>query len=453
MTLEGPVAISTDEVVELLVALIRNACVNDGTPDSGHEHRSVETLADYFGSRGREFEPHPSRVSTLYRVEGRRPEAPSLMLMGHTDVVPVTAEGWSVPPFEGVRSDGFVWGRGTVDMLNQTAAMAAVFKRYLTGEIPPPEGDLFFFAVADEEAAGKLGAQWIVDRHWDEVACDFLLTEIGAPALAGGSGPGVPVTVAEKGPHWRRFRTDGIPGHGSQPYGTRNALVPLARAIAALDEHPPPVVITSEWRRFVEAWGPPPSLAAALVDVDQIDSAIDEIALDDPGFARWVHACTHLTISPNTLHAGVKANIVPDRASCEIDIRTLPGQDAESVFDHFRKALGPDFEDEITIEEIESTRSTSSAPEGLLWDALEEALGSVQPQARLLPTLIPVATDARFFRPRGTVCYGLGLHDERIGFGEFLSMFHGHDERVSEESVGLTARLYAEAVASFNRRA
>ena len=279
-----------------------------------------------------------------------------------------------------------------------------------------------------------------------------MYNRIGAPALTGGSGEGVPVTVAEKGPHWRRFRTSGIPGHGSQPYGTENALVPLARAIARLEEHPPPVEITDEWRRFVEAWGPPGELAAALVDPDRIDAAIDELALDDIGFARWVHACTHLTISPNTLVAGIKANVVPDLAAAEIDIRTLPGQDTETVHDHFRKAIGPNVEEEIEIEALESTRATSSAPEGPLWNALEAGLAAVAPQARLLPALIPVATDARFFRPRGTVCFGIGLHDDRIGFGDFLTMFHGHDERVSERSVGLTTRLYAETLAAFDPR-
>ncbi|MDX1691026.1 MAG: M20/M25/M40 family metallo-hydrolase [Acidimicrobiia bacterium] len=442
-----------DEVVELLVALVRNACVNDGTPDAGQERRSVETIADYLGARGREFEPHPGRVSTLYRVEGTDPEAPSLMLMGHTDVVPVSPDGWSVDPFEGIRSDGFVWGRGTVDMLNQTAAMAAVFKRYLDGEVAPPAGDLLFFAVADEEASGTFGAHWIVEHHWEEVACDYLLTEIGAPALTGGAGPGIPVTVAEKGPHWRRLRASGTPGHGSQPYRADNALLPLARAITRLDEHQPPVAITDVWRRFVAAWGPPRALAEALVDPDRVDAAIDELALDDPGFARWVHACTHMTISPNTLEAGVKANVVPDRAVAELDVRTVPGQDADSVHDHFRKAIGPGFDDDLDLDPIESTPASESPTDGPLWEAMETAIDRVAPGARLLPTLIPVATDARFFRPRGTVCYGLGLHDDRLGFGEFLSMFHGHDERVSERSVGLTARLYAAIVDDFSRSA
>lgn len=436
------------EVVELLVALIRNACVNDGSPDSGHEARSVETLTGYLGERGTEYELHPERTSTLYRVPGTVPDAPSLMLMGHLDVVPVSAEGWSRDPFGGEVHDGFVWGRGAIDMLNQTAAMAAVFRRYLTGETAPLPGDLMFLAVADEEAGSRLGARWLVDEHWDDIGCDYLLTEIGTPSLEGAHRTGLPVTVAEKGPQWRRLTSRGEPGHGSQPYGARNALVPMADAVSRLAQSPPPAHITDEWRRFVAAWDPGHPLTTDLVDPDQIDDAIDRIALDDLGLARWIHACTHLTMSPNTLAAGVKANVVPDLAVAELDIRSLPGQDEEDVDDHFRKVIGPSFDD-IDVEIVEATKASGSEPAGPLWDAVEGAVADLSPGRHLIPALIPVGTDARFFRPKGTVAYGVGLFDDRVGFGDFLRMFHGHDERVSEDSVGLTAELMGRIVARF----
>jgi acetylornithine deacetylase/succinyl-diaminopimelate desuccinylase-like protein len=375
------------------------------------------------------------------------------MLMGHTDVVPARGETWSHDPFEGRRVGGYIWGRGAVDMLDQTAAMAAVMRRYLTGEAPPLPGDLLFFAVADEEAAGHLGAEWVTEHHWDDVRCSYLLTEIAAPALPGGSGPGLPVTVAEKGPMWRRVRARGTAGHGSQPHGSHNALVPVADAIRRLAGSPPEAEITSEWRRFVEAWDPPVDLAEALIDPDRIDAAIDLLALDDAGFARWVHACTHLTVSPNTLHAGVKANMVPDLAEAEIDIRALPGQDEASMLDHLRKAIGPGLFEEIEIHPMETTSASGSPPEGPLWSAIADAADSIGGEGlRPIPTLIPVATDARFFRSRRTVAYGVGLFDDRIGFGEFLSMFHGDDERVSEVSLGLTAELYLRTLERFGER-
>jgi len=441
--------IPASEVSDLLVALIRNRCVNDGTPDSGHEHRSVATIEGYLGVADLRFEPHPGRQSVLYRIEGTQPGAPSLMLLGHTDVVPVTRAGWSVDPFEGVRSDGVVWGRGAVDMLNQTAAMATVFRKFLQGEVPPPSGDLIFLAVADEEAGGKLGAAYLTEHHWDAVAADYVLTEIGAPMRSGAAGPGLPVTVAEKGPHWRTFRARGIPGHGSQPYGARNALVPLARAITRLADTDPPVILSDEWRDFVAAWEPGAEVAADLLDPDRIDAAIDRIAETDLGLARWVHACTHMTVSPNTIHAGVKANVVPDDALAEIDVRMLPGQQTADLLDHFRKAIGPDFEEVVEITEVESTPANGSVPEGPLWQAIGDSLEMAVGHRRLLPTLIPVATDARFFRRRGSIAYGMAVFDDTVGFGDLLSMFHGHDERVSEVSLGLTAEHLLATVVRF----
>jgi acetylornithine deacetylase/succinyl-diaminopimelate desuccinylase-like protein len=427
------------EVAELLVALIRNACVNDGSPDSGNEQRSVETLIAYLGEPGMVFEPHPGRTSLLYRIAGTVRGAPSIMLMGHTDVVPAPAEGWSVDPFAGERSGGFVWGRGAVDMLGQTAAMAAVFKRYLDGSLSPPPGDLAFLAVADEEAAGHLGAEWLVEHHPGEVACDYLVTEIAAPALPWSTG--TPVTVAEKGPHWRRLRTSGCTGHGSQPYGTRNALAPMAQAVARLEGTAPGPEITDEWRRFVSAWGPPGELADRLVDVDRIGDAIDELAEFDLGLARWVHACTHMTVSVNTLRGGVKANVVPPAAEAEVDVRTLPGQDESTVLEHICRVHGPDLDDLVEGEAMETQSAGGSPPAGPLWEALGEALGRLG-GGPPVPTLIPIATDSRYFRRLGTVCYGFGLLDDRIGFGEFLTMFHGPDERIGEDSLGRTAALY-----------
>lgn len=438
----------TGAVTELLVALIQDACVNTGAADSGHEERAASTLEGFLGQPGEVFEPHPGRRSLLYRVPGTDPSAPSIMLMGHTDVVPASPTGWSVDPFAGLRRDGFVWGRGAVDMLNVTAAMAVVFKQHLLGRAPRLPGDLLYLAVADEEAAGTLGARWLVDHEWESVRCDYLLTEIGTPLLDGVSGPGLPVTVAEKGPQWRRVVGHGTPGHGSQPYGTANALIPVADVAARLAEAPPPVAITAEWRRFVEAWDPG-EIAADLLDPDRVDGAIDLIATDDLGLARWVHACTHLTVSPNVLRAGVKANVVPEAAEAEIDVRSLPGQDTADVDDHFRKVIGPGLEEEVEIITMESTPATGSPPAGPLWEAISAALTSLRPGARLVPSLIPVGTDARFFRQRGTCAYGVGLFDDRVEFGDFLRMFHGHDERVSEASLGLTTALLGRTVEAF----
>lgn len=440
-----------ETTVALLQALIQNECVNNGDPDSGFEFRSVATLQQYFGLEGRVFEPHPGRKSLLYRIPGRRPEAPRLMMMGHLDVVPVSPEGWTRPPFGGVIEDGFVWGRGAVDMLNVTAAMAVVAKRLLTGELPQPTGDILFLAVADEEAGGTYGAEWIIDHHWEEVACEFLLTEIAYPALATTDGMAAVINVGEKGPHWQMAYSEGVPGHASQPFATDNALVPMARAIAALAEADTPVIISDEWLAFVGVLDLPDELREALTDPDMVDEAVGTLAEKDEGFARYAHACTHMTVTPTILTSGTKANVIPDRAEAAFDIRTLPGQDETTVADHLAKVLGDDIE-RIRFVPQRSQTATSSKVGTELWEALIDAYEVHTGSRLVVPAITPAATDARFFRNRGVIAYGAGWFDDRMGFTDFLSMFHGHDERVSVASVEQTTAFLETVVERFSDR-
>ncbi len=426
--------------IELLQALIRNACVNDGTPASGQEHRSVSTLADFFGRSGTIFEPAPGRQSVVYRIPGSDPTAPTLMLMGHTDVVPANPAGWSRDPFGGEISDGFVWGRGAVDMLNLTASMATVFARYLAGDAEPPPGGLAFLAVADEENAGGLGARPLVDERWDLVACDHLLTEIAYPTIATSQGPGFPIAVGEKGPHWTIVRSSGTPGHGSVPYGASNALAPLVEALNGLFSNPSPVLITPEWTAFVDALGLPLEDRSDLLDPDRLDDAIDRLAATDPRFAAYVHACTHLTVSPNVISGGVKANMVPEVGEAQIDVRSLPGQTRTDVDQHLRKAMGS-AGDRVELIPMADHAANASPLANPLWDTIVDSLDDLTGSRRVVPTMMPATTDARFFRSRGVIAYGVGLFDDRIAFPDFLAMFHGHDERVGVDSVGLTTRL------------
>jgi acetylornithine deacetylase/succinyl-diaminopimelate desuccinylase-like protein len=440
-------ASTSGEAVELLQTLIRNRCVNDGTADSGGEARSVATLADFFGASGEVVEPHPGRQSVVYRVPGTDPAAPALALLPHLDVVPVSEDGWDRDPFAADIVDGVVWGRGAVDMLNVTAAMATAFRPYLTGEAAPLPGDLVFAAVADEEAGGGLGAGYLVEERWDLVACDYLLTEVATPGFSTPTGLTIPVTVAEKGPAWRSMRLRGTPGHGSQPYGTDNALVGLADAITRLAESPPPVDISPSWIEFIGAIGLDDDLVSRLCDPEHVDAAIDELA--DPDFARWVHACTHLTVAPTLMEAGQKQNIVPDLGTAAMDIRLTPGQDVDTLDDHFRKALGPDLYERIDIVPDLDFPANESTTAGPLWDAIHEAANVVAGPARLVPMLTPVLTDARYFRTRGVTAYGVGLFDDSETFSSALAMFHGNNERVSVRSVNLTTDLLAKVLERF----
>ena len=166
---------------ELLQSMIRNACVNEGTEESGGEVRNAELLAGYLDGVGLDvelFHAAPGRTTLVAKIEGSDPEAPSLCLNGHTDVVPVNPDGWTHDPFGGELIDGEIWGRGAVDMLNLTSSMA-VTMRHLAATGFRPKGDLLFMAVADEEAGSKYGARWMADHHADLITTDYCLTESG----------------------------------------------------------------------------------------------------------------------------------------------------------------------------------------------------------------------------------------------------------------------------------
>lgn len=437
----------SSEPVELLQQMIRNRCVNDGTRDSGQEHRSVATLLDYFGVEGEIFEPAPGRQSLIYRIEGTDPDAPSLGLSPHLDVVPVEASGWSQDPFAADIVDGFVYGRGAVDMLNVTAAMAVAARPYIRGEIQP-HGDLLFVALADEEAGGVLGAHPLTEERWDDVKVDYMLTEVAYPPVSYANEQVVPVATGEKGAFWSKLRSVGTPGHGSAPYGGDNALRKMVEAVHGVFTEEMPVTITQEWREFVEALDLPEDVKEALVDPERVDDAIDSFAIDDPLFARYAHAVTHMTVSPNMLRSGVKANVIASEALANIDIRALPGVDRSFVDSYLYKAMGGARVD-IEIEPIQDFEATSSPAGNPLWEAIADGVESIEGHRRLLPMMMNVATDARFWRKRGTVAYGVGLFDGRMDFSEMLALFHGHDERVSVVSVERTTSLYQAVLGRF----
>jgi acetylornithine deacetylase/succinyl-diaminopimelate desuccinylase-like protein len=429
------------EVAELLQQLIRNSCVNDGTDSSGHEDRSARTIESVLEGRGLEiesYEPVQGRRSLVARIEGRNPDAPSLSLVGHTDVVPADPEDWRHDPFGGELIDGEVWGRGAVDMLNLTSSMA-VAMRHLADEGFRPEGDLVYVAVADEEALGSHGAGWLTEHAAEEVVTDYLVTEAGGFPMSAPGGIRLPVIIGEKGCHWCRIMVKGEPGHASQPLRTDNALVRAAEVVRRLDTYRPSADIHPAWHRFVTELGLPGDITEALIDPTKIEDFCDTFPAI--GLARQAHACTHTTLAPTVLHAGSKINVIPDRVEIQVDIRTLPGWDTAEVLGMLADALG-DLYDESAIEFFCTDVSTTSPADTPLWSALERAASQSYPGSRLIPFLTVGATDARYFRAHGTVAYGFGLFSERLTFEDYATMFHGVDERVDVDSLRLSAELW-----------
>lgn len=432
-----------DEVTDLLRHLIRNACVNDGSVESGHEHRNVDTLRAYLEGPGCDtetYESEPGRESIVARIEGADPDAPSLMLMGHLDVVPANEDRWRRDPFGGELVDGVVWGRGAVDMLNLTSSMAVAF-RHLADEGFTPRGDLVYLGVADEEAGGTWGAEWLVEHEPDAVRTDYVLTEFGGVRvpLSSDDAPRLPVAVAEKGAFWGRIVVRGTPGHGSMPLRTDNALVTAAEVVRRLADYEPPATVGEVWRRFVEGVSPPDELAGSLTDPDRVDGMVADVP--DDALARVVHACTHNTLTPTMLSAGVKTNVIPDTAVIDFDIRGLPGQSEQDVLAMIDDALG-DLRDDVEVVLERGDPASSSPIDTPLWDLLQEHASRLIPGGRNVPYLLWGGTDSRHLRKLGATCYGYGAYSAAITFGEFASMFHGDDERVDQGSLGLSTDLW-----------
>jgi acetylornithine deacetylase/succinyl-diaminopimelate desuccinylase-like protein len=439
----------TGETTELLQTLIRNKCVNDGTVASGEEMRSVDTLVSYMGGAGLDFqryEPQPGRGSVIARIEGSDPNAPSLMLMGHLDVVPVNPDGWQRDPFGGELVNGVVWGRGAVDMLNTTSSMAVAFKELARSGFKP-KGTLIFLGVADEEALGTWGAKWLTENEADAVRCDYVITEFGGMKfpLETPGGPKLAVSVGEKGTYWCLIRVKGTPGHASMPYKTDNALVKAAEVVRRLHSYRPKAEIHDVWRTFVESMNFDPELQKLLLDGDQLDGLIDGLPV---GIGRMLEAATHTTFAPTVLHGGLKTNIIPDAVELQVDIRTLPGYSHDDVRAQLREALGEMY-DEVEIAAFSDDASSASPVKTSLWDTLEKVSATLIPEAVTVPFLIVGATDARYFRRMGITSYGYGMLSDAISFNDFAQMFHGDDERVDQESLRLATELWIRTAREF----
>jgi acetylornithine deacetylase/succinyl-diaminopimelate desuccinylase-like protein len=438
----------TAATTELLQELIRNECVNDGTETSGHEIRNSDLLQTYLEGAGLDvetFEPAPGRRSMVARIEGSDPDAPAVCLMGHTDVVPVSPDGWHEDPFGGELIDGEVWGRGAVDMLCLTASMAVAY-RHLADTGFRPKGDLIYFGVADEEAGGALGAKWIADHHWDAIAADYVLTEFGGFPTDTAHGHAITINVAEKGLGWQRLKVKGTPGHGSAPYESDNALVTAAEVVRRLAEYRPTPRIHDLWRVQVDNLPYDDDVKASLLDPGTLDAAL--AGLPDRRKARSLHACSHTTFSPNVIHGGVKTNVIPDEVIVEVDIRILPGETLADITTHLRTALG-ELYDRIDVEPIQQEPSTSSPIDTPMWDTLARIIDTAHPGSPLQPGLIVGGTDARFFRDRDAVAYGAGLFSPKVTLETFAKRFHGHDERVDVESLGLSTQLWIDVAKTF----
>lgn len=436
---------NTGLTVDLLQTMIRNECVNEGTEESGQEVKNSDVLKTYLEGPGVEIEQYeaaPGRVSLVARIKGTDPDAPSLLLNGHTDVVPVTPEGWDNDPFGGELINGEVWGRGAVDMLNLTSSMAVATK-LVANRSTRLRGDLVFFAVADEENGSKYGARFMGEHHPDAIRADYVLTENGGLHSDSASGKAITVNIGEKGIDWNRLTVRGTPGHGSQPYRSDNALMKAAAVVQRIGEYQPGPKIHELWRGQVDAMPFDDEIKAGLLDPSRIDETL--ASLPKEAGVGFLHACTHTTFSPNVVGSQQKTNVIPDTVHIDVDTRTMPGDTHEDVMAHLKEAMG-DLAEHVEIDPLLNEPSSMSPMGNPLWDSLQKAVNNPFPNARIDPGFIVGFTDARVHRELGAITYGAGLFAESLSKAEYGSRFHGNNERIDVESLGLTTQLWLDVI-------
>jgi acetylornithine deacetylase/succinyl-diaminopimelate desuccinylase-like protein len=420
-----------DEAVDICRDLIRFASVNDGTGRGKGEREAAEHVAGLLAEVGLEpelFESAPNRTSVVTRLAGEDRDRPALLIHGHLDVVPAEPKEWTYDPFAGEIANGALWGRGAVDMLDMDAMTLAVVRdRMRTGRKPPRDVVLAF--VADEEAGGVFGAQWLVE-HQPALfeGCTEAISEVGGFSLSVNDDLRLYlIETAQKGMAWMRLTATGTAGHGSM-VNSDNAVTSLCEAVARLGAYEFPIHVTKTVRAFLGEVGDAFGLE---LDPDDMASTVAKLG----PLARIVGATLRGTANPTMLDAGYKHNVIPGRASAMVDGRFLPGfeQEWEREVD---EALGPD----IVREYVHYDIALETEFEGALVDAMAGALRAEDPGARAVPYMLSGGTDAKSFSRLGMRCFGfspLRLPAEL----DFSGMFHGVDERVPLDSLKFGVRV------------
>ncbi|HEX78314.1 MAG TPA: M20/M25/M40 family metallo-hydrolase [Dehalococcoidia bacterium] len=389
--------------------------------------RYLQGLFHRFGVSSQVIEPEPGRANFIAQLgQGER----CLLFLSHTDVVPA-GEGWDFAPFSGEIGDGLVRGRGALDCKGLVAAEAYAFL-YLA-QNADLKGRLILAATADEETGANWGVRYLLEHCPEKLQADFAINEGGEEPLRIGGRLVYFIQVGEKGIAWSRLGTKGVSCHGSLPSLGDNAVTKMASAVAKLGEYSPPVVLTPEVRGLIQALAELKGLGRRVAE-NNVDSIID--GFEDEAFAAYLRSVTRMTVSPNVIKGGVKANIVPDSCEAEVDVRYLPGQDEGYVLAELTRVVGQGVDIKLTSHSPPTFSPSQGQPYGLLSETLREVVGDVL----CLPSISAGGTDSRFLRGAGVPCYGLAV--ARADYDrELKKTVHGKNERVDIESLRLTAQF------------
>jgi acetylornithine deacetylase/succinyl-diaminopimelate desuccinylase-like protein len=334
-------------------------------------------------------------------------------------------------------------------MLCWTAAQAVGFAQAVA-QVPGGrfQGDLIFLALADEEASGRWGAQFLTENHWDAVKADYMVTELGGFFIDTDRGPAAFCTVGEKGVAWIKLSVRGIPGHGSMPYGADNAAVKVAEAIRRLNRLKFPLQASVPYRAMARAMAQGPWERLALTTGLGEAWALKRLFRRKPGMARFLHTAGRQTVSPNVVHAGAKVNIVADRAELLVDCRLLPGTTKQDLEAMIRGALGP-LSSQFAFEIMDWFPSNLSQTNNALHSAIDTLFREAHPDARLVDLFIGGVTDGRFWRAKGTTVYGFSLFSKALTMDAYGQRLHGIDERIDLESLALGVGFFTDLPGRF----
>jgi len=419
-----------DEAVDYLVDLVKI----DSSNPPGNETRVAEYLKEALAREGVESElfaldPDRANLVTRYRGNGSKPP---ILIMGHTDVVGVQADKWTEPPFAGIRKDGYVWGRGTLDDKDNVTAglMVMLLLNRLNVEM---DRDIIFLAESGEEGTPHVGINFMVDKHWDKIAAEYAIAEGGGMQEVGGHVHVVGVQTTEKMPRRATLIARGTAGHGSRPRAD-NAVAMIADAVTKAAAWETPIRLNSTTRAYFER----------MAALNEGDTAFRYANIDDPEHQRdideWFrlndplhYSTVRTSVVPTIIDAGFRRNVIPSEATAMLDIRMLPGEDVDGFYRELASIIdNPAIE--IVPEDIYRPAAPPSEIDNEMFQVIEAVSERLYPQSTTLPIMATGATDMSQLRAKGTPAYGIGpartLEEINSRFGS-----HSDDERVSEESL------------------
>jgi acetylornithine deacetylase/succinyl-diaminopimelate desuccinylase-like protein len=423
------------EAEELLASLIRFNTVNP----PGNERAAQEYLAAHLTEAGFECElvgaepGRPNLVARLRPADADAPAGPTLCYLGHVDTVLADPAAWTHDPWSGEVADGFLWGRGALDMKSQVAAEIAAGAALARSGWRPASGELLIVAVVDEETGGSLGAEWITKNHPEKVRCDMLLNEGGGAVFEYGGARRYGVCCAEKGVFRFTLSTSGIAGHASMPAMGENALLKMGPVLERFAARQPSFQLTDEPLAFLRGIGEDP---------EDPRGSLERLQAVDPRLAIMFGPMLGVTFTPTRISASEKINVIPSRAELKVDCRVPPGLGEDEVRAGIAEVLGPE-DDTWSIEFTERVVGNRSPVASPLMDTISTWISERDPGAQAVPVVLPGFTDSRHFRLAFPECVAYGFFPQRHQtLLESAPLIHGADERIDVRDLAFAAELF-----------